>query len=94
TTVPQQALFAMTSPMMTRISVALAKQVETSGAGAGSPATAGASPEALIGTMYRRVYGRDVSTEEAQLAKEFLASGTTAELAQALLMSNEFLFVD
>ncbi len=94
TTVPQQALFAMNSPMMTRISVALAKQVETSGAGAGSPATAGASPEALIGTMYRRVYGRDVSTEEAQLAKEFLASGTTAELAQALLMSNEFLFVD
>jgi hypothetical protein len=47
-----------------------------------------------LGRAYRILYGREPDEEERRMAAEFLRSGSWNELAQVLLASNEFLFVD
>ncbi len=89
TTVPQQALFLMNSPFVVEQAKALAASV------------IGATDERVRG-LYRRTLGRDPSDVERKLAVEFVqgpqdkSSGVTGweQLAQVLLLSNEFSFVD
>jgi len=44
--------------------------------------------------LYRQVLSRKPTQEELTLAREYLKNATFQQLAQVLLMSNEFLFVD
>jgi len=51
--------------------------------------------------LYHRLLGREPAADELGLAKRYVSSsgkpletGSWGELAQALLLSNEFLFVD
>ena len=82
TTVPQQALFAMNSEFMVRSAAALA--------GGSSDCTG----RERITNLYSAVYGRPPSGDELELTVEFLTNGTFEQLAQALLMSNELMFVE
>lgn len=82
TTVPQQALFAMNSPFVLEASAALAGRVRAT------------EPLESIRQLYQIVYGRAASNDETALATEFLATNSLEEFAQALLMSNEMMFVD
>jgi hypothetical protein len=104
TTVPQQALFAMNSRFMLDRSAALAKRVEAeivadSDVGSGDESGDGStqptsSPSDPIDSLYKIVYGRAPAAEEIAAASEFLESATLDQLAQVLLMSNEWMFVD
>ena len=78
--VPQQALFALNGPHLAGWAAALA-------AGAGGD----------VATLYRRALQRDPTAEEAARAAAFLRSAGPdgpALLAGALLMSNEFAFLE
>jgi mono/diheme cytochrome c family protein len=100
TTVPQQALFLLNSPFVADAARAVVARVQT--AKALAPAL---SAEAEVTLLYRAVLSRSPTKEEAAMAVEFV---TVAEkdkpgvgkltaweqLAQVLLMSNEFAFVD
>ena len=99
TTVPQQALFCMNSPLVIEQARALAARPEI--------ATA-TSPEARITALYRRVFARRPDQSELQAACRFLATEQGSprdprdrsqldpmqQLAQVLLMTNELMFVD
>jgi Protein of unknown function (DUF1553)/Protein of unknown function (DUF1549)/Planctomycete cytochrome C len=93
TTVPQQALFLLNSPFVIEQAKALAARA--------------ADPDANknVRELYRLAYGRPPTPEERALALEFVntpadaetkSAGLTAweQLAQVLLLSNEFAFVD
>ncbi len=86
---PQQALFLLNSPFVAEQAHALAEQ----------SAGDGADTDRLT-RLYREALGRIPSSEEAADAHEFLTDPETPagnrwdELAQVLLMSNEFMFVD
>lgn len=84
TTVPQQALFLLNSPFTINIAEAIAKD------------SVGSDADAAITRIYRQVLARNPDENERQLAKAFLESSSTGyfELAQALLLSNEFQFAD
>ncbi|MBG29725.1 MAG: hypothetical protein CMI31_06965 [Opitutae bacterium] len=86
TTVPQQALFALNDPFV------LAR-AETLGG-----SSAAQSPEVAIRSLYRRILSRDPSPRELTSARVFLGQESTlpelVDLAQALLVSNEFFFID
>jgi hypothetical protein len=89
TTVPQQALYLLNSPFIE----AQAKRL-----GARSGVTS-ADDEERIRVIYRLAYQREPSAEELALAKgfvdEFVPSAAAWErLGQALLVSNEMMFVD
>ena len=93
TTVPQQSLLAMNSPFIQEQARRLA---------ADSLATSG-EPAAQIQTLYRRIVSREPNEEERQLSLAYLQSAQTTSteklsslerLAQVLLMTNEFMFVD
>lgn len=92
TTVPQQALFLMNSPFVTEQAKALAGRSEVVEA-----KTSTQKVEAL----YKLALGRRPSTAESELAIEFVGTeeaksgfGPWEQLAQVLLLSNEFAFVD
>jgi hypothetical protein len=92
TTAPQQALFLMNSPFVTQQAKALATRSEV---------TSAETPEEKITVLYRLALGRDPTRAEAELAAEFVAGddpkasfGKWPQLAQVLLLSNEFAFVD
>ena len=97
TTTPQQALFAMNSPFV----IAQARGV-TAQADVASARTAGDRVRAI----YRRVLSREPSADETRRARRFVAEiplvadstgaplDAWTQLAQVLLASNEFLFVD
>jgi hypothetical protein len=92
TTVPQQALFLLNSPFVQEQARALAARKEISDA-----KTTGARVQAL----YRVALQRAPTREEAALAVEFVSDddpkssfGRWPQLAQVLLLSNEFCFVD
>ena len=79
TTVPQQALHQMNSPAVQRMANAIVQQT--------------AIPR--LPALYRRTLGRLPSPTEAERARAFLADGgNLQQLAQVLLLSNEFHFVD
>jgi hypothetical protein len=98
TTVPQQALFSMNAPFVIEQARALAARHDVAGA---------SSAEGRIAALYRAIVARSPIAEEVRAASRFLdLSGPTAgtpgssslsrleELAQVLLMTNEFIFVD
>jgi len=102
TTSPQQALFLMNSPFILEQAVHLA--------GRSAQANGSESEQARIAVLYRQALGRAPTAEEMIEAVEFLHSRPPApenhdhpdfppltaweQLAQVLLMSNEFAFVD
>jgi hypothetical protein len=89
TTVPQQALFLMNSPFVLEQAKALAAR-------ATNP-----DPAKRIAALYRLAYARPPTGDEVKLATVFVqapadgaAMSPTEQLAQVLLLSNEFAFVD
>ncbi|MEZ6141863.1 MAG: PSD1 and planctomycete cytochrome C domain-containing protein [Zavarzinella sp.] len=82
TTVPQQALFALNSPMVLALTISVAKRI-----GPGEPAQ-------QVEKLFQLIYGRKPTAPELQDCTEFLKAGKLEQLAQVLLMSNEFMFVD
>jgi hypothetical protein len=95
TTVPQQALFLMNNAFAAEMAKALVARADV---------TALAKDEEKIDRLYRIAYGRPADAEEAALGLKFLEAakaeakpgGLTAweQYGQALLMANEFAFVD
>jgi hypothetical protein len=98
TTVPQQALFSMNAPFVIEQAKTLAARGYVAGA---------ISAEERIAALYRAVLARSPIAAEVHAAARFLdlpcpAAGTPGssalsrfeELAQVLLMTNEFIFVD
>ncbi|HVK15993.1 MAG TPA: PSD1 and planctomycete cytochrome C domain-containing protein [Fimbriiglobus sp.] len=96
TTVPQQALFLMNSPFAAEQAKAVAARRDVAWV---------FDRDERISRLYRAVLSRDPSADELKLAREFIAAAgksklTTGQLgpwellAQVLLLSNEFAFVD
>jgi hypothetical protein len=90
TTVAPQALFLMNHPFVQEAVRKLMQRPEVAAA---------KDPARRVERLYRLLYGRAPAAEEAALAREYLAGpGTPAVLwdryAQALLLANEFVFVD
>ena len=92
TTVPQQQLFALNSEFMVSQAKALAARVEK----------AGATDEDRITAAYRLAFGRAPEPRERSLAAAFLKLPPKPDdkltrwqqYAQALLASNEMMYVD
>lgn len=93
TTVPQQSLFAMNSPFIQEQSRRLAAECVSSAN----------EDAARVTTLYRRVFARNPTKEERDLAVNFLRNAHASDteklspwerLTQVLLMTNEFTFVD
>ena len=94
TTVPQQALYLMNSPFLLDQSRAVAQRVL-----AATPT----DPESRVRGLHRQILGREPSPAELALAQQFVDRSPTAadaaavvweQLAQVLLLSNEFIFLD
>ncbi len=91
TDVPVQGLFFMNSPLMERESARLVERLSKE---------AGDANTARIRRAYWLLYGREATGAEIQAGLEFLtgskgpAAANWAEYAQALLSSNEFVFVN
>jgi hypothetical protein len=96
TTVPQQALFLMNSPFIMEQARKLTARPEV---------MAKEKPPERIAALIRLIHGRNASPDEVALASTFLDQAdekATApvsltrweQLAQVLLLSNEFAFVD
>ncbi len=96
TTVPQQALFLMNSPFVQQQAGKLAEAVEREA----NPSTQGG--EDRVCRLYRRVLGRSPESSELALGTSFLkrhepasdALSPLGQLAQVLILTNEFLYVD
>ncbi|HTN04009.1 MAG TPA: DUF1553 domain-containing protein, partial [Planctomycetaceae bacterium] len=92
TTVPQQALFGLNSPFV----------IEQARRLAGQSYAAADHDAGRVQALYRRAYARDPSPAEAELALQFVQNAPTEKialtpwdrLAQILLLTNEFVFVD
>ncbi len=92
TTVPQQALFLMNAPFVVEQAKALAARADV---------TARKETGERIGYLYQLLYGRAADAEEVALGRRYVESATSEKLlspwekyCQALLLSNEFAFVD
>jgi len=88
--VPQQTLYALNSDYIQDRAKALVKLAEVKNA---------KSDEDRARAIYRRIYSRAPSDREIGAALEFVteakdAAAAWAQLAHALLASNEFHFVD
>jgi hypothetical protein len=87
TTVPPQALFWLNHGLVARAASALASATESID-----------DPDQRIGTMFRRVLARPPTDGERGLARDFLGApidpAAWTRLAQALLMTNEFVMID
>ncbi|MDE3195924.1 MAG: PSD1 domain-containing protein [Acidobacteriota bacterium] len=81
TTSPLQQLFVMNSPFMQDRAKDLVKIVDSD-----------SDNSTKIRDMYRRVFDRDPSPKEIDLALSYLDKGTLDEYAQALLATNEVIF--
>jgi hypothetical protein len=92
TTVPQQQLFALNSDFAIETAKAFAKRLES----------AGPHDDARIDLAFRLAYGRAPAANEQRASQEFLRAARAPEdrlnaweqLAQAILASNEFMWVD
>ena len=91
TTVPQQALFLMNSPFALGLAERLASRPETASAEA---------PERRIEALYRLVFGRAPDPEEVTAGLRYVETGGASpeegwtRYAHALMLSNEFVFID
>ena len=79
THVPLQRLFFLNGELVAKQSAALAARIEKEGG---------------IDFAYSLLFQRQPTEEERRLNLEFLREGGWKQLAQVLLSSNEFLFVD
>ena len=86
TTVPQQALFALNDPFVVARAETLSRSSKAQ------------TPEGAAQALYRRILSRDPSPQDLAVALSFLGKEASeaklADFAQALLVSNEFFFVD
>ena len=92
TTVPQQALFLMNSPFVVRAAKHLMEQLQIANE---------EDPKSRVSALYRLVYQRQPTDREIDTATRFIESvgdsgkmSPWEQLAQVLLESNEFVFVD
>lgn len=90
TTIPQQALFLLNNPFLLECARSLLARPEVAGEKA---------PEAKVERIYRLAFGRPPHPEETVLAVGFLTGASDSSTAwqryvQALLLANEFAFVD
>ena len=89
TTVPQQALFLMNNPFALDCARRLAQRSDVAGV---------EERRGRVDRLYRLLFGRVSTAAERTLAREYLGQGGDAtaweRYAQALLLTNEFLFVD
>jgi hypothetical protein len=88
TTTPLQQLFTLNSPFLRQQATALAERLKKEAPG---------GTEERVRRAYLLLYGRPATERQVRLATEFLTPESDAawlQYAQALLMSNEFLFVD
>jgi hypothetical protein len=89
TTVAPQALFLMNHPFVLASARELVRRPEVA---------AEAEVSGKVDRLYHRVYGRAPTAEEVLLAREFVGAPPAPEAweryAQALLLANEFVFVD
>jgi hypothetical protein len=98
TTVPQQALYLMNSPFVQDQARRLAAGIEQ----ATDHDSASDRDENRVRLVYRSVLGRSPAPRELELGSMFLdrrqekadALSPLAQLAQVLLLTNEFMFVD
>jgi hypothetical protein len=99
TTVPQQALFLMNSPLVVEQAEALSARPEVASA---------ADTAAQVAALYRLVLARAPDADELAIGQEFLAATRAADInssdamklkplaqyAQLLLLTNEVMYVD
>jgi hypothetical protein len=90
TLVPQQALFLMNSPFVLHQARSLAARPDVA---------ALVRVEERVRRMYRVLYGREPDGDELRLGRAYLDAGMGSPVAwqryaQALLLGNEFVFVD
>ena len=94
TTTALQQLFVLNGPLMLQQAATLAKCLT---------AESSATAETIVRQTYRQLFARVPSATELRLGRDFLANDATQksptfervqQYAQALLGSNEFLFVD
>ncbi|MFO0879431.1 MAG: PSD1 and planctomycete cytochrome C domain-containing protein [Gemmataceae bacterium] len=93
TTVPQQSLFLMNSPFVQELAKSLAERPEVQQA---------QGPEAQVRQLYGLALGRPAEPDEVAMGAAYLSTSGAAstgltpveQLAQVLLLSNEFIFVD
>ncbi len=90
TTVPQQALFLMNSPFLAQLTDKTLAQLSD------EVAAIAEEPDRFIQASYRRILARDPDAIELGLAQSFLQAhpDRPGDLIQALMLTNEFLFVD
>jgi hypothetical protein len=84
TTTPLQQLFVLNSPFLKAQAQALVRRLHTEAKTDGE----------RLSRAYRLLFGREPTTTEGRLGREFLAAASWDEYAQVLLGSNEFLYVD
>ncbi|MEW4488795.1 PSD1 and planctomycete cytochrome C domain-containing protein [Thalassoglobus sp. JC818] len=84
TTVPQQSLFSMNSNFVREISSSLANRARE----------ASENESEQIRKLVEFTLSRPASEEEVQRMEQFVQGNSLEVLSQALLMSNEFFFVD
>ncbi|SFI79861.1 PSD1 and planctomycete cytochrome C domain-containing protein [Planctomicrobium piriforme] len=84
TTVPQQALFVMNSPFVQSVSQKLAQRVRSQSS----------DPAGQAKVLLQDVFGRPAQPAEVTLLANYLEKHPLDQLSQALLMTNEFMFVD
>jgi hypothetical protein len=90
TTVPQQALFFLNSELVVEAARRLVARADVAAAD---------SDAARVTLLYRLALARAPSAEELSLAQKFLHDAPAREqawheLAQSLLLTNEFVFID
>lgn len=88
TTVPQQALFLMNNPFAIGCARQTLQRAEATGASRMSD---------KVDRLYRLMYGRTATLVEQQLASDYLGGGDAVSwqrYVQALMLANEFAFVD
>ena len=96
TTVPQQALFLMNSPLVVERAQALAALPEIASA---------TDPAAQIQSLYRRLFQRAATADELDIGQQFLAAAESelsgeiklsplVQYAQLLLLTNERMYID
>ncbi|WP_197444081.1 DUF1553 domain-containing protein [Maioricimonas rarisocia] len=86
TTVPQQALFGMNAPFVQEVAGQIAGQIEANVQ----------SADSRVEVAFRKVLGREPDSDERALAVAYLEKSPERlpDFVQALLMTNEFMFVD
>jgi hypothetical protein len=98
TTVPQQALFLMNSPLVVEQARALAARLPL-----GEEGDAANDEGQRIAALYQLVLQRDPTTIEDSISRQFLAAAAGEndaklnpgeQLAQLLLLTNEVMYID